>query len=125
LEIGRENTGGSTVISSERGKTRALAFDNIMRNLGRAALVKLDCEGSEWPIILNSKEWGRVQAVCGEYHEMEEHPLCATAGPFSSSLLRSALRRHFKYVKTAHDQSTRFGKFWAANVKSAFSSVFE
>jgi FkbM family methyltransferase len=125
LEIGRENTGGSIVISNEGGKTRALAFDVVMQDLGRAALVKLDCEGSEWPIILNSKEWGRVQAVCGEYHEMEEHPLCPASGPFASKLLRSALRRHFKYVKTAHDKSTRFGKFWAANVKSAFPSVFE
>ena len=31
-------------------------------------LVKLDCEGAEWPILLTSRRLGRIEAFCGEYH---------------------------------------------------------
>jgi hypothetical protein len=30
----------------------------------------LDCEGSEWPILLESKKLGRVRKICGELHEL-------------------------------------------------------
>jgi hypothetical protein len=35
-------------------------------------LLKMDCEGSEWPLLYTSSELDRVQAVCGEYHEIPQ-----------------------------------------------------
>ena len=39
--------------------------------------MKLDCEGSEWPILLTSRRLHQVDALCGEYH------LGDYAGPFA------------------------------------------
>jgi hypothetical protein len=35
---------------------------------GRVRLIKLDCEGSEWPLLEGCREWGLVDEVVGEYH---------------------------------------------------------
>jgi FkbM family methyltransferase len=51
----------------------AVAFDSVMddvthRGARRVRLLKLDCEGSEWPILLTSRRLGLIEAICGEYH---------------------------------------------------------
>ena len=33
-------------------------------------LLKLDCEGSEYPILFTAKHLEIVQEICGEYHEI-------------------------------------------------------
>lgn len=47
---------------------QAVAFDDILRDLGRVDLLKLDCEGAEWLILRGSKELHRVGRIVGEYH---------------------------------------------------------
>jgi FkbM family methyltransferase len=45
-------------------------LDSILSQHERIALLKLDCEGSEFPILLTSRELGRVDEIIGEYHEI-------------------------------------------------------
>jgi hypothetical protein len=36
----------------------------------RVRLLKLDCEGAEWPILLTSQRLGLIDEICGEFHEI-------------------------------------------------------
>ncbi len=47
-----------------------IALDNILRRFERVKILKLDCEGSEFPILLTSQELHRVDEIVGEYHEI-------------------------------------------------------
>ena len=33
-------------------------------------LLKLDCEGAEWPILLTSQRLHLIDEICGEFHEI-------------------------------------------------------
>ncbi len=58
------NTGGGNVIWSEDGPVvPKMPFDELVRRAasdgeGRVRLVKLDCEGAEWPILFTSEAAG-------------------------------------------------------------------
>lgn len=67
------NTGAAQALEADDGPAiRTVAFDDLVRQHaprgGRVRLVKLDCEGAEWPILLTSRCLGQVEALCGEYH---------------------------------------------------------
>jgi len=47
-----------------------LAFDRVLERYPRVRLLKLDCEGSEFPILLTSRLLERVELIVGEYHEV-------------------------------------------------------
>src|SRR5918912_1408302 len=70
------NTGGGDVIWSEDGPlVPKIAFDELMHEAalngnGRVRLVKLDCEGSEWPILYTSETLHLAEEICGEFHEI-------------------------------------------------------
>ncbi len=85
---GITNTGNGSVIWGEGEPVPKLAFDEIVdlaTNNGekRVRLLKLDCEGAEWPILLTSQRLHLVDEICGEFHEIggpfleigEERPL--------------------------------------------------
>lgn len=61
------NTGAACVGGAGRFAA-AFAFDDLVREIGRARLVKLDCEGAEWPILLTSSALDRIDSIRGEYH---------------------------------------------------------
>ncbi len=44
--------------------------DEILKQFTRVRLLKLDCEGSEFPILLTCQLLERVEQILGEYHEM-------------------------------------------------------
>ncbi len=56
-------------------KTRveARSLDTILHWPGYQPfdLLKLDCEGSEYPILLSSKRFSDVPAICGEWHTVD------------------------------------------------------
>ncbi len=82
-----DNTGGGTVLF--RGQTAdfelqaildepngaqstyVISLDDILKQFTRVRLLKLDCEGSEFPILLTSQLLERVEQILGEYHEIE------------------------------------------------------
>lgn len=72
---GTMNTGNGSVIWGQGDVVPKLAFDQIVDTLTnngekRIRLVKLDCEGSEWPILYTSSRLHLIDEICGEYHEL-------------------------------------------------------
>ena len=69
------NTGNGSVIWGGGEPVAKLAFDDIVdraTNQGerQVRLLKLDCEGAEWPILLTSRRLGLIREICGEFHEI-------------------------------------------------------
>lgn len=68
------NTGGGNVLGESGAGVRAFSFDSLVRFAasssasGRVKLCKIDCEGSEWPILLTSQCLHLVDELVGEYH---------------------------------------------------------
>lgn len=54
----------------------SVALDEVLRGLGRVRLMKLDCEGSEYPILYTARELHRCDEVVGEAHEKMPFPGC-------------------------------------------------
>lgn len=72
---GITNTGNGSVIWGRGEPVAKIAFDDIvdlMTNRGedRVRLLKLDCEGAEWPILLTSQRLHLISEICGEFHEI-------------------------------------------------------
>jgi FkbM family methyltransferase len=72
---GITNTGSGSVIWGRGEPVAKVAFDEIVdlvTNNGRkrVRLLKLDCEGAEWPILLTSQRLDRITEICGEFHEI-------------------------------------------------------
>ena len=76
-----ENTGGGTVIECDSiagEPARAgpgfpvatVALDDVIERAGGVDLLKIDAEGSEYPILFTSARLDRVGAIVGEYHEV-------------------------------------------------------
>jgi FkbM family methyltransferase len=70
------NTGGGTLIWETQGElVDTTRFDDVVldataRDRHRIDLLKLDCEGAEFPILLTSKLLNRINHIVGEYHEL-------------------------------------------------------
>ncbi len=69
------NTGNGSVIWPGGEPVRKVAFDEIVdavtnRGEKRVRLLKLDCEGAEWPILLTSQRLELIDEICGEFHEI-------------------------------------------------------
>ena len=67
-DFARENTRSVEI--------KAISLARIIRenNLQRIDLLKLDCEGSEYPILYESPEevWPMIQCIAAEVHEMDK-----------------------------------------------------
>lgn len=82
------NTGAATVLAGGRifdfpaqklsepdGPPRtapAIPLDRILEKFERVKLLKVDCEGSEFPILLTSRRLARVERIVAEVHEIGE-----------------------------------------------------
>jgi FkbM family methyltransferase len=68
------NTGGCDVFSGGNTAVQTIAFDQIITEITehgkkRIKILKIDAEGSEWPILLQSQMLDRVDMIVGELHE--------------------------------------------------------
>lgn len=65
------NTGGGNVWGTQgTEKVPVITLDQILSSIQkRVRLLKLDCEGSEFPILFTSKQLHKVDEIVGEYHE--------------------------------------------------------
>jgi FkbM family methyltransferase len=72
------NTGGKQTFLYEPGDVEvpSIPFDHLIKLIAnykwgqrRVDLVKIDCEGAEWPILFSSKALFLVDKIIGEYHE--------------------------------------------------------
>jgi len=69
------NTGGGSVVWGLGEPVAKIAFDDVVdlatnRGERRIRLVKLDCEGAEWPIVLTSRRLHLIDEIAGEFHEL-------------------------------------------------------
>lgn len=69
-----KNTGGGNVWSDGTVPVEAIPFDNAVRmatrnGRGRVRFLKIDCEGSEFPILFTSRLLHLIDEIAGEYHE--------------------------------------------------------
>jgi hypothetical protein len=86
----------------------AISLDQILRQFARVKLLKLDCEGSEFPILFTSRELHRVEEIVGEVHEIGQesmallHPgaLVPGYGEYRVRDLVAALEAHGFAVET-------------------------
>ena len=98
---GALNTGGVGVAFGGKHEVQAVPFDRIVHLASddgqrRIRLLKLDVEGSEWPILLTSKSLPWVDAVCGEFHEI--------GGPFDSHTLPFTIRGYSRFTMVELDR---------------------
>ena len=106
---GAKHTGGWCAINVHGGVTApALPFDQLVPSHCR--LVKLDCEGSEWPILSSCTRWDHIDAWCGEFH-LAPCPMPPVEG---LSWLRQVFEEHGYVVRIErHSESKLLGHFWA------------
>ena len=69
------NTADGSVMWGEGQPVAKVAFDDVVDLVTsggerRIRLLKLDCEGAEWPILLTSQRLHLVDEIVGEFHEL-------------------------------------------------------
>jgi FkbM family methyltransferase len=69
------NTGNGSVIWGVGEPVAKVALDDLVDSLTdqehrRVRLLKLDCEGAEWPILLTSQRLHLIDEIVGEFHEI-------------------------------------------------------
>ncbi|MEM8638660.1 MAG: FkbM family methyltransferase [Cyanobacteria bacterium P01_G01_bin.54] len=142
LSLGGINTGGFSVAwkilqSSARLATPykastpapTLAFDVLVSKITnngqkRIRLLKLDCEGSEWPILITSRKLHLIDEICGEFHEINgEHDTyqpsffidgfdCYTVEQLVTHLETEGFTVDYSYHQAFHGVQP-LGLFWA------------
>lgn len=122
------NTGWREVFGSSSGlKVPAVPFDDVIRDAsdwGRQQIhvLKIDCEGSEFPILLTSRTLHLVDHIVGEFHEFnsanysEPIPERARVGDYTRYTmdeLKPVLERWGFQVRSKPFPNSRLGLFWA------------
>ena len=66
------DNGGYDTFASSGEEVDSISLDDIIRQCGKIDLLKIDCEGVEFPILLTSKllNTDTVYSIAGEYHEI-------------------------------------------------------
>lgn len=110
------NTGGGAVTGPTGTPVKARRFDDCMSyalEFGtRVRLLKLDCEGSEWPILYTSKQLDVIDEIVGEYHLRDSWQPHFEGVRFNvESLSRYLEKQGFSF--TSRSTSTYLGIFHA------------
>jgi FkbM family methyltransferase len=113
------NTGGGTLIWDTDGPiVDAVQFDSMIDTITeggrrRISLMKIDCEGAEFPILLTSKRLSLIDRVVGEYHELRaqlpRHVQVPGYEEFSLDMLVALLEREGFTVDTEHQAVAKYG----------------
>jgi len=119
------NTGGGNVLAEAAGglAVPAVPLDAVVAELlaatgqGRVRLLKLDCEGSEYPVLLTATCLDKVAELCGEYHDIGE------VGPAAQARGHTRYDRKvlvdylsgvgFRVESEVHPRNPAIGLFWA------------
>jgi FkbM family methyltransferase len=69
------NTGGGSVMWGSGDPVAKLALDDVIdlvttQGARRVRLLKLDCEGAEWPALQTSRRLHLIDEIVGEFHEI-------------------------------------------------------
>jgi FkbM family methyltransferase len=115
----RANTGGGTLIWETEGPlVDAVPFDEVVDTITengrrRIDLLKIDCEGAEFPILLTSTRLSRIDRIVGEYHELRaelpSHVRVAGCREFTVEVLTAALERDGFLVRSEQQATAQYG----------------
>src|SRR5438874_11257185 len=114
------NAGGGTLIWETDGPlVDAVRFDDVIDEVARQGrrrvdLVKIDCEGAEFPILLTSQRLGDIDRIVGEYHELRagqlpRHVRVPGVEQFTVDLLAAHLERSGFAVSLEPQAIAQFG----------------
>lgn len=129
------NTGGGGVLWGKKGHpVPKIPFDDFIMDVTdnerkEISLLKMDCEGSEWLILLTSKKLHLMNKICGEFHEI--HGAYDSLDlPFSipgwseftvGSLVQFLDARGFQTIYQRHsgddNRPCRLGAFWSTQLR--------
>lgn len=130
----RANTGGGSVVWESDGPgIEAVPFDQIVEEITdggrrRIRLLKIDCEGSEFPILLTATKLDRIDRIAGEFHEygcdrnpqvIPEHARVPGVTRFTIEVLADALRRAGFDVSWQRQGESSLGLFHAERPRRA------
>ena len=119
------NTGGGNVLGKSAGglAVPAVPLDAVVTELLAATgqshirLLKLDCEGSEYPVLLTATCLDRVAELCGEYHDIGAvDPPAQACGHtrYDRKVLTDYLGSvGFRVECEVHPRNAAIGLFWA------------
>ena len=124
--VDSHNTGAGQVRPGEG--VSAVAFDDLIDAVGgRVRLVKLDCEGAEWPVLLTSRRLHLIDELCGEYHLTDLPEAFAVEGvaTFTPEVLRRRLESEGFRVRLVPTGDRPFptGLFFAGREVAAKASL--
>lgn len=109
------NTGSGSVLWGGGEAVAKIAFDDIVdraTNHGerQVRLLKLDCEGAEWPILLTSGRLGLIREICGEFHEIggEFHGISEDRAPSEPVFSLQGFAKFTVDVLVTHLESAGF-----------------
>ena len=84
MNMGKVFEGGEIEVESVR-------LDDVLENHESVELIKIDVEGSEYPILFTSKKLNKVKTIVGEFHE---YPTTKQINGYSFD--RKSLERYFE-----------------------------
>lgn len=121
ISNGGFNTGGGRISVDAGSETPVYPFDELVklatgRGRRRISLLKLDCEGSEFPILYTSRQLALIDSICGEYHlAVSKHPAFRVEKHQNdlADLRRRLEDEGFSVEMNAPDPATGLGHFWA------------
>jgi hypothetical protein len=89
---------------------KAVSLDEIVDAARSIRFLKIDCEGSEWPILYTCTKLDQIQEIAGEYHEhVNFHD--DTLPPTKIYDLMQFLANH-GFVGEYHEGAPGIGNFW-------------
>jgi FkbM family methyltransferase len=130
------NTGGGNTLWEEGAiEVPAIAFDNVLHEITqggkqRIRLLKIDCEGAEFPILMTSRRLHLIDEIAGEFHEhggqLNSAPVPQRARiPGYDQLtiieLTDALQRAGFRVTSHRHEGSHLGLFHAVNTRTSIA----
>jgi FkbM family methyltransferase len=96
------------VSESEHSGIPKISIDEAIQRMdGTVDLLKIDCEGSEWEMFNEGKNWDRVARIAMEYHNFDGQP---------HTLISDELTRiGFDVIDQKFDPNVSFGMAYAIN----------
>jgi len=91
--------------TGEKIEVAAIGLDSVLRRFDQVHILKLDCEGSEYPILMTCTELHRVEHILGEYHHVNDM--------WSIESLSIFLRTRGFEVYRIIPHGKQHGNFWA------------
>jgi FkbM family methyltransferase len=99
----------------------SITLDSLLVRLNRVHILKLDCEGSEFPILYTSNELDRCEHIIGEYHldgdmTLGGEPPQGGWLPWSIAGLTEFLESRGFEIHKIKPSGPTVGGFWARNL---------